>query len=153
MKFNRSNLAILVLSLMGLNLACCEKDKNPVHLSNITLWDKPLSVIQDYTTGSWKLEYSYGGFTSHKSLDRINSYMILKPNHIKLGNDSLGVVVDTTIVWVKYDIGTNDFTYLLSFNWSGFPLPEYNVVQEIKNDTLIIREYVNDGYTLYYTKK
>jgi hypothetical protein len=78
--------------------------------------------------------------------------MILCPNHIILGNDTQGVVVDTNIVWVRSDIGSNDFTYLLSFTWSGYPWPWYYIVSEIKNDTLIIRDDIDDGYSYYYFK-
>jgi len=78
--------------------------------------------------------------------------MIISPDHIIIGNDSTGVIVDSSIIWVKTDIGSNDYTYLLSYTWSGYLWPEHEIVKQIKNDTLIIRDYVSDGYDNYYTK-
>ena len=98
------------------------------------------------------MQYSIGGISVHKEIEKNNSYMLLKPDHIVIGNDPVGIVVDTSIVWVKTDIGTNEFTYLLSYSWSGYLWPEHYVVEQIKNDTLVIREYVDDGFRLYYTK-
>jgi hypothetical protein len=78
--------------------------------------------------------------------------MFLTPNHIILGNDSLGVVVDTTIIWVRAEIANNEFTYLLGYSRLDYPWPEYDIVSQIKNDTLIIRDNLDDGYDYYYTK-
>jgi hypothetical protein len=152
MKHIRIPLVFFFLVFMLFCLARCEKDRKPIPPVNITLWDKPLSVIQSYIKGKWMLQYAYGGLSTHKYFDLHNSYMILSPNHIVLGNDSLRVVVDTTILWVRTDIGSNDFTYLLSYSWSGYLWPEYYIVNQIKNDTLIIRDYENDGFDYYYTK-
>ena len=77
---------ILLFSSMG---AGCEKDSEQL-LHNITLYDKPLSVIQKYITGKWKLQYAFGGLWAHKVINTDNSYMILSPNHIIKGNDSRG---------------------------------------------------------------
>lgn len=137
---------VLLLTLM---CAGCKKDEQSV---TITLHDQPLSVIQSYIEGKWKLQYSFGGLIASKYIDKNNSYMILRPEHIIIGNDSKGVVVDTNIVWIRTDIGTNDTTYLLSYSLTDTSTPEYYIVNQIKNDTLIIREYVNDGYSYYYTK-
>lgn len=143
----------LIISSVLILLLCftrCKTDE--ITPTNIVLYNKPLKTMQQYIQGKWKLQYAYGGFSTHKYTAVDDSYMILSPNHITMGNSSKGVVVDTTIVWTKTDIGTNDFTYLLSYSWAGYPWPEYYVVDQIKNDTLIIREYVNDGYDYYYTK-
>ena len=78
--------------------------------------------------------------------------MILSPEHIIIGNDSTGVVVDSSIIWIKTYIGSNDYTYLLSYSWSGYLWPEHEIIDQIKNDTLIVRDYVSDGYSYYYTK-
>ena len=133
----------LFISSMG---AGCKKDNEGL-LHNITLSDKPLSVIQKYITGKWRLKYAFGGLWAHKVINTNNSYMILSPNHITKGNDS-GIIVDTTLVWVKTDIGTNDFTYLFSYPPSSISY----IVDQIENDTLVITQYLSDGFTFYYTK-
>jgi len=138
----------------SLILFCCfnQCKKHDVTPTNIVLYDKPLETIQHYIQGKWKLQYTYGGLSAHKYIDTYNSYMILSPEHIIIGNESTGVVADTTIVWVRTDIGTNDFTYLLSYSWSDNPWPWYYIVSQIKNDTLVIRDNIDDGYSYYYTK-
>ena len=78
--------------------------------------------------------------------------MILNSNRIIIGNDSTEVV-NSTIVWEKTDIGSNEFTYLLNFNSYGNLSTESQIVDQIKNDTLITRDYyVSDGFSYYYTK-
>ena len=134
---------LLLFSSMG---AGCEKDNEEL-LHNITLHDKPLPVIQKYITGKWRLQYAFGGLWAHKVINTNNSYMILSPDHITKGNDS-GIIVDTTLVWVKTEIGTNDFTYLFSYPPSSISY----IVDQIKNDTLVITQYLSDGFTFYYTK-
>jgi hypothetical protein len=153
MRYIQITSILFLFILLWFCLASCEKrDTQLVHPITLTLYDKPLCVIQSCITGNWKLQYGYGGLITHKYIDTLNSYMILCPNHIILGNDTQGVVVDTNIVWVRSDIGSNDFTYLLSFTWSGYPWPWYYIVSEIKNDTLIIRDDIDDGYSYYYFK-
>lgn len=151
----KTTLKILLLSsFIGLMTFSCGKEKIiPRHNSNITLYDKPLFVVQSYITGNWKLQYTYGGLWAHKSIDTIGSYMALSPYHIKVGNDFSGVFVDTTIVWIRAEnlFSNTPYTYLLSYSLSGFS-HEY-IVNSIKNDTLMITDYnVGDGYSYYYTK-
>ena len=133
MRFIRIELFLFLLGFAS--FVCCRKDNQPTQPITITLWDKPLFEIQSYITGNWKMQYSIGGISVHKEIEKNNSYMLLKPDHIVIGNDPVGIVVDTSIVWVKTDIGTNEFTYLLSYSWSGYLWPEHYVVEQIKNDT------------------
>ena len=142
-----------IVSILVSFLFCftqCKKDKNPL---NITLYDKPLGEIQSYTQGKWKLQYEKGGFCGSCYYPSTqNSYMILAPNRIVIGNDSLGVIVDTSIVWKKEPWGTN-FTYLLSYYYSpGYAFPYYYFINEIKNDTLVLSDYASDPVYRYYTK-
>jgi hypothetical protein len=102
---------------------------------------KPFNV-----QGKWKLQYAQGGFAGLKYIDTINSYMVLSPEHIILGNDTKGVYVDAPVVWARTQIGT-DFTYLLKYDYAD-PI----IIAEIKNDTLLIRQYLDDGLSYYYTK-
>jgi len=149
---------ILIIAAVLLLFCCftrCKKDDVSLSkdsLLNIVLYNQPLETIQKYIQGKWKLQYTYGGLSTHKYIEAHNSYMILSPEHITIGNDSAGVIVDTSISWVKTDVGSNDFTYLLSYSWSGYLWPENEIINQIKNDTLIIRDYVSDGYSYYYTR-
>ncbi len=142
-------LKILFLSgIIGITAFSCRKEKiKPQQKATITLYDKPLSVIQHYITGNWNLQYAVGGIAGFKYVDTINSYWDLTLNHIIAGNDLSGVYVDTTIVWTPWTIA-NEKTYLLSYPSS----PNYYIVVQKKNDTLIIRDYVDDGYSYYFTE-
>ena len=137
---------VLIFTLMG--AGCKKEHKNDEKEVTIMLYDKPLSVIQHYITGNWKFQYSYGGLATHKIINTDNSYINLSPNHITMGNN-LGITVDAPIVWARADVGGNIFTYLLSFP----PEPIPYIVYQIKDDTLILRDYnVPDGFHYYYTK-
>jgi hypothetical protein len=138
------NKILFLLTLICLCFVRCEKEKQS---ANITLYDKPLPVIQYYITGKWKLEYAYGGLCAGKYIDIYNSYMILSPDHIIAGNDSFGAVVNTNIVWVRAKTLYNFSTYLLNYSSS-----EYKIVYQIKNDTLVILDNADDGYSYFYTK-
>ena len=129
----------------------CSKDKTPL---NITLYNKPLNIIQNYTKGDWLLQYVKGGFCSTCVYPEThNSYMNLTTNKIVIGNDSAGILVDTIVTWRK--VSTNSgTTYLLSYYWSpGYGPYAYNfLINEIKNDTLIISDYTSDPAYYYYIK-
>ena len=143
------SILFLLFSSIG---AGCKKDNEEL-LHNITLHDKPLPVIQKYITGKWKLQYQIGGIAGSKYIDIYNSYMNLTPNHIIMGNDLYGIVVDTSIVWKRDLIGANEYTYLMGYPHPGWQSPTYFIVSNIKNDTLIIMDFnVSEGCTYYYTK-
>lgn len=149
MKIARYSCMCFVFVIIGFYLTNCEQKQQSL---TIALYDKQLSTIQYYITGKWMLHYSYGGILAHKIKDTHNSYLHLSPNHIIAGNDSLGVVVDTSIIWVRVKLAGNDSTYLLSYYWRGYIFPEHFIVNQIKNDTLIISDYGSDGFKYYYTK-
>jgi len=147
------SLLLLPLCIVILGAGCEKEEESEKQSVNITLHNKKLSIIQNYTTGNWKLQYAYGGLSAHKVVDTHNSYMNLTPEHIIMGNDLYGVVVDTTVLWVREKIGFSDSTYLLSYTRSGHSSPEYYIVDQIKEDTLIIADYnISDGFYYYYTK-
>jgi len=152
MKHIKEKILITVSAILLIFCFTQCKNDNEELLHNVVLYNQPLSTIKKYISGKWKLQYSYGGLSVHKYIEKHNSYMILSPDHIIIGNDSTGVIVDSSIIWVKTDIGSNDYTYLLSYTWSGYLWPEHEIVKQIKNDTLIVRDYVSDGYDYYYTK-
>ena len=141
----------LFLSLIG---AGCEKEhENEQQNVNITLYDKPLDVIQHYINGNWKLQYQIGGIAGSKYVDKYNSYINLTPDHIIMENDLYGAVIDTTIVWKRILLEANVYTYLMGYPHPGSQYPTYFIIGQIKNDTLIITDYnVSDGFTYYYSK-
>lgn len=140
----------LLLGLMG--AGCKNEHEIEQQNVNIILHDKPLSVIQEYITGNWKLQYQIGGIAGIKYVNKYNSYINLTPDHIIMGNDLHGVVIDTSIVW-KRDLIGNEYTYLMGYPDPGWPTPTYFIVNQIKNDTLIIADYnVSDEFSYYYTK-
>jgi hypothetical protein len=122
--------------------------KEPVDKSNIVLHDKPLPLIEECIRGKWKLQYSIGGFSVMKVSAKYNQYMNLNSSHIVIGNDSAGVVVDTRIYWKRTTDIFNDRTYLLTSYQYSISL----IVDRIYNDTLILGDNANDGFSYYYTK-
>ena len=146
-------LFLLPLCVVMLGAGCDDDESEPL-LHDITLSDKPLSVIQQYITGDWKLQYQIGGIAGGKYLDESNSYMNLTSDHIIMGNDLYGVVIDTTTVWKRELIGADEDSYLMGYPNPGWQSPTYFIINQIKNDTLIIVDYnVSDGFTYYYTKQ
>jgi len=128
----------------------CKKEKQPL---NITLYDKPLSVIQSYVNGKWDFQYAYGGITPIKYPAKHKSYMVLQNDRIILGNDSLGVVVDTTIIWKRDKDVFNDSTYLLTYTYTaGYAFPYAYVVSRIFNDTLELIDNASDPLYYYYVQ-
>ena len=84
---------------------------------------------------------------------RHNSFLILKADHIVLGNDSTGVVVNTNIIWTRAKDIFNDSTYLLGYYYTlGYAFPYYYVVDRIYNDTLILIDNAYDPLYYYYVK-
>jgi len=142
----------LWLSLTSILLESCtkeqEKTTEPI---NIVLRDKPLSVIEDYISGKWKLNYAYGGLISHKYNDTINSYVTFSPGHIIYGNDLEGIYIDTTIVWTRVKINS-DSVYIFTYAYTGNSPPMHQIIDQIKYDTLIIVDYAADGFSYFHTK-
>lgn len=143
---------LIIISIMVIFIFFAQCKTEEVMPSNIILYNKPLKTIQQCIYGKWKLEYSYGGLWAHKYIGTHNSYMILNSNRIILGNDSTQFV-NSTIVWKKTNIGSNEFTYLLNFNLNENLSTKSQIIDQIKNDTLITRDYyVSDGFSYYYTR-
>lgn len=146
----KTHLKILfIICFFGLTAVGCQYDFNiqPQNHSNIILFDKPLPIIQQNITGTRNLQYKAGGFAYRKYVDTLNTFWNLSPNHILAYNDISGAYINANIIWIPKRI-YNEKTYLLSYQGSSI----YYIMNQIKNDTLIIREYVDDGYTYYFTK-
>ena len=133
--------------------AQCKKEHTAL---NITLYDKPLGTIQSYIQGKWKLQYAKGGICGSCVFPaRNNQYTKLSTDRIVFGNDSVGVVLDTTIYWKRDKDIFNDSTYLLTYYYpaGAGPFPIAYIVDGIYNDTLKLTDNANDPIYYYYTKQ
>ncbi len=142
----------LCLISSQLYFSACKKDSNKV---NITLHDKPLPTIQSYIKGNWKLSYTKGGYCGTCVWPaKNNQYMILSANRIVFGNDSAGIVLDTTIKWERAKGVFYDMTFLLTYYYpAGYgSYPIAYIVDGIYNDTLKLIDNASDPFYYYYTK-
>lgn len=143
--FNAKFYFLLITCLCFSN---CKKSNNQ---KNITLNNKPLSVIQSYIKGKWQLEYETGGFCGCVSTpkDSFFLYTILSPNKIIFKN-SEEITIDTTINW-EYINFFGESTYVMNF-FSPSGVPFNFAAKGIFNDTLILYQPGPDGESFYYTK-
>lgn len=121
--------------------------------SNITLYNKPLSVIQSCIRGKWKCLYRKGGFSANV-VQYYNDYYWTFTTDNKVIQLSKGdTVTNATIKWV-WDMGTytnGNSTFILSFyDKLGYPF-DY-VVDRILNDTLILHDNSSDAVFYHFIK-
>lgn len=136
-----------LLLIVCLCFSNCKKKNDHI---NITLYNKPLSIIQSYIQGKWKLEYEDGGFCGCVSpKDSFFLYATLNPNRIILKN-AMTVTTDTTINW-KYISFFGESTYVMNF-YSPSGVPFNFAAKGIFNDTLVLYQPGPDGMSFYYTK-
>ena len=73
--------------------------------------------------------------------------MIFSPDHIVVGYAIHGIVIDTTLIWKKiYAFGDSLNMYI----HPGIAI--YRMVVEIQNDTLVINDYMADGFKHYNSR-
>lgn len=126
----------------------CKKSHTPI---NITLYDKPLSVIQQNIQGKWKLIYGKGGIATVTQYYHDN-FWEFNDDRIKIASSG-SIVADTTINW-DYNIGTytnGDSTFLLNF-YDKVNVPWVYVVERIYNDTLILHDNSSDAFFYHFIK-
>jgi hypothetical protein len=149
-------LALLFIAMSSYFLQCKKSTgARPVitDSSNITLYDKPLSVIQSFTQGSWKLQYIKGGFVAnfvyYPTDSTFNLYSILGPTRIIFKN-AARVTLDTTITWIYIPYRV-DSSYVIAFHdYGGVP---YTLgALKMVDDTLVLFQPADDGQYFYYTK-
>ena len=131
----------------------CKKDNNNGPLT-ITLYDKPLSTIQSYIQGNWKLHYGKGGIVSTMIQYYNNTFWnFTSGNKIKASYNGV-ITTDTTIRWYQ-DVGTytnGATTFILSFS-DKQGVPWNYVVEQIYNDTLILHDNSSDAVFYHFTKQ
>jgi len=142
------------LLIVCLCLSNCKKSNDGL---NIILYNKPLSVIQEYIQGKWILQYAKGGICSTCIWPvRNKPYMLISSGNIIFGNDSTGVVLDTTIYWIKEkDIfHPSDYTFVLTYYYppGAGPYTIRYIVDGIYNDTLNLIDDASDPIYYYYAK-
>lgn len=131
-----------------LSLFCflqCKKEKVPL---NISLYDKPLTTIQSYIQGKWRLHYIEGGICACTyQLDTANISLSIAPRRITFFKNN-AIDLDTTLTWSFSNYAS---TYLMSwYDQRGYP---YNRgANRIQNDTLVLYDPGPDGFSYYYTK-
>lgn len=137
--------------LLSVNAQCKkEHNKDPV---NLTLYDKPLSVIQSNIHGKWKLHYGKGGICASCIQYYNNVFWTFYPNNRIVQTDNNISYTDTTINWIR-DIGTftnGSLTYIMNF-YDKRGNPSNYVVDGISNDTLILHDNSSDA-VFYHFKK
>jgi len=154
-QFMKRHLAKLMSLLVTISFCFVGCKKNQPTL-NVILYDKPLSKIQSYIQGTWRLQYEKGGICSICVNNFANKNYFTQfglNNKIKQTFDN-NIITDTTIDWEKswaYYINI-DSTYNMNFyDKRGYP---YNyVVDGIFNDTLKLHDnYSVDAVYYYFTK-
>lgn len=141
---------LLLISAGAFLLSHCAKDTR-YDARNINFYNVPLGVAQQYSSGKWKLLYAVGGIGGLTIPGRNNSYIQLTAERIKLGDDSLGTNVDTTLIWTQGQWGSDVRTYF-RYTFSPILPPSQKVLERIKNDTLVLSDFTSDAYTYYYKR-
>jgi hypothetical protein len=131
----------------------CKKDNDAV---NVTLYNKPLPVIQSYIHGKWELLYGKGGFAANTVQYYQNTFWTFTPDNkiIRFNMYKDGTTdTDTTILWI-HDLGSytnGDSTFIMNF-YDKYGYPNDFVVDQIFNDTLILHESASDAVFYHFTK-
>jgi hypothetical protein len=138
------------LILFTFLFAQCKKEQTPL---TITLYDKPLSTIQSYIKGEWKLEYEKGGFCSIciNRFDTANYiWQFNSSNRVKQTYNG-NVFTDISITWIN-DLGMytgRDSTFSMNFyEKRGYPC-NY-IVDGIFKDSLVLHDNDNSADAVFY---
>jgi hypothetical protein len=141
------------LLITGLCFSNCKKNTdNPVDKSNIILYDKPLSVIQQCIQGKWELIYAKGGFTGNSIKYVHDDFWEFSNNKIEIIDSGL-VYISAPIYWNYEPVSfiNGQKTYTINYRDQG-NVPYKFYVEGIKNDTLTIVECALDGMGLHFAK-
>jgi len=141
----------LCMAVLCFILPQCKKHTTRL---NITLYNQPLSVIQKYVSGKWKLEYTYGGIIANLRSDYHDKnyiWQIDEGSHIKkwdMGN----LFTDTTIEWYQYTYGGGDKIFVMKF-YDDRQYPYNYIVWGIVDDSLVLRDFGSDPVTYHFSKQ
>jgi len=118
----------------------------------ITLYDKPLSVIESHINGKWNLRYLHGGLSTQTiQLSDVTWAFGTGDRITEIYHGT--TISDTVINWMR-DAGQLigvDSTYLMDFTDKQF-LPRVYVVDGIFNDSLVLHDNAVDGFYYHFTR-
>ncbi|SEW21445.1 hypothetical protein SAMN05428988_3211 [Chitinophaga sp. YR573] len=138
---------ILILFVCLVLVSSCKKDK-PLE-SNINLIGQPLSVIERYTKGNYKMLYSYGGLGFGKT--EYNNY------YIRISEDTLTWTINDAIFLHGKINWQQDFelnhtkTYMMTFQGPG-AYPYILAPTQVKDGLLVLCDEITDGYSYYLSR-
>ena len=98
------------------------------------------------------MQYTDGGLWYHKVAARNNAYLVLDRNKYSTGNDSAGVLLNAKILWKEIKWGQGGNATVFSFSVSPAGEGPNFLVNEIKNDTLLISDYASDAFYYHYIR-
>jgi hypothetical protein len=126
--------------------------KKPTPTLNIILYNQSLPVIQKYVSGTWKLEYTYGGIMINLHTDFHNKdYIWQIDDGIRIKQSFMGnPTADTLIDWYQINIGA-DTTFVLRF-YDNRLYPYNYIVWGIADDSLELKDYSSDPVTYLFSK-
>lgn len=131
----------------------CKKQDTPQNTPlTIILHDKPLSVIQSYIQGKWRLHYGKGGICGTCVQYYNNVFWKFTNDRIEETYNGRSLA-DTTIKWIR-DLGTytnGDSTFIMNF-YDKRGYPSNYVVDHIFNDTLVLHDNSSDAVFYHFSK-
>ena len=132
-----------------LAVTSCENGGIPKPIVDVSLKDKPLSVIKANIQGDWKLHKIHGGICGTCCQKRENEFCTLVNDRIKWETNGI-IVTDTTVIWVNYDV-FGDTSWTMSY-YDKQMRPNYLTPDGIHKDTLILYQKGPDGLYFHFTK-
>ncbi len=138
---------VLVIAFLSIFFSCKKKTfKTPI---NISLLDKSLDSIKYFISGKWKLAKEIGGFSPATTYPN-NTYWEFTndSNFICTKN---GVAQVDIINWHKISTPNPGDTFYIAELKNSYVFID-GIVDEIRNDTLIIHDYCNDCYGHYLVR-
>ena len=139
-------MSVIVLGILALH---CKKSTQDL---NITLYDKPLSVIQSHINGKWALRYEHGGLAL-QTIQQSDFIWEFSTGSRVTEYYHGGIIADTVISWVLNAglLKNGDSTYLMQFpDKQG--VPWVCVIDGIYNDTLVLHDNAVDGFYCHFTR-
>jgi len=133
----------------------CKKSNNHV---NIILYDKPLSVIQSYIQGKWRLHYTVGGICGSCKYDRepYNEYYEFSSNNKIIYTYRDSILVDTSFKWIIYQSpNAGNYIHNILEYYDKKSVLFHFEVDKVVNDTLVLAQPFlnNPDYMLYFFTK
>jgi hypothetical protein len=140
---------VLIFTLMS--FSGCKKEKIPPLSSNITLYDKDTTTIQNYIQGKWRVVYMEINGTGLRIHYFDNAFVEITNKNIT-SSDDVVPFGSTEYYWTSYESLYSDVDNI--YVASLLPPTQYNTVlvfEKIYNDTLVYYDY--DVRNIYHCVK